>query len=94
MAVTPVMTARAAMAGSHRSRGHCGRENKRRHTSKNPYFHRNLLSHFNRSQRLWFRFGFDRRQRIAMDHFLEAAQPLIDRDQFDNGAPRVDEILE
>jgi hypothetical protein len=50
MAVTPVMTARAAMVGSHRSRRHCGRKNKCRRTSENLSSHRNLPFRVNRSQ--------------------------------------------
>jgi hypothetical protein len=61
MAVTPVMAARAAMVGSHRARGHCGGKNKRSGGYENLSSHRNLPFRVNRSQRLRFRFGFDRR---------------------------------
>ena len=71
MAVTPVMAARAAMVGSYRSRGHRGGENKRRRACENLSCHRNLPFRVNRSQRLRFRFGFDRRQRVAVNGGLE-----------------------
>src|SRR4051794_17258646 len=38
--------------------------------------------------------ALDRRQRIALDPGFETAQALVDRDQLDDGAPRVDQILE
>src|ERR1700736_6647894 len=46
------------------------------------------------SQRLWLRPCLDRRQRLAADPGLKTPQPLIDRNQFDDRAPGVDEILE
>src|SRR5271169_5585205 len=46
------------------------------------------------SQRHRLHLRLDRRQRLIMDLGLEAAQSLIDREQVDNGAPGIDEILE
>src|ERR1700692_1770421 len=45
------------------------------------------------SQRLWLRPCLNRRQRFATDLGLKTPQPLIDRNQFDNRAPRIDKIL-
>src|SRR5882762_9831397 len=45
------------------------------------------------SQRLWLRPCLNRRQRFAADLGLKTSQPLVDRNQFDNRAPRVDKIL-
>src|ERR1700761_2312103 len=45
-------------------------------------------------QGLWLCFRLDRWQRIAANLGLEAAQALIDRNQFDDRAPGIDEILE
>src|SRR5580704_14118831 len=41
----------------------------------------------------WIRLCFDGRHRLTMKLGLKAPQSLIDRDQFDDRAPRVDEIL-
>ena len=45
------------------------------------------------SQRLWLRPCLNRRQRFATDLGLKTPQSLIDRNQFDDRAPRVDKIL-
>ena len=45
------------------------------------------------SQRPWFRPCLNRRQRFATDLGLKTTQPLIDRNQLDDRAPRVDKIL-
>src|ERR1700758_1279763 len=46
-----------------------------------------------RRLRGWLPLGLDRWQWLTVDLCLKTAQPLIDRDQFDDRAPRVDEIL-
>src|ERR1700692_1840827 len=46
------------------------------------------------SQRQWLRLCLDRGERLATDLGLKGPQPLIDRDKFDDRAPRVDKILE
>src|SRR5579863_2234327 len=51
-------------------------------------------SRFPLRERLRFDLPFDRRQGIAMDHGLEAAQTLINRNQLNDRAPGVNEILE
>jgi hypothetical protein len=93
MVVTPVMAARASMVGSHRARHHCGGKNKRRRACENLVSHRNLPFRVNRSQRLRFRLAFDRRQRLVVEGSLKGTQPLLDRDQVDDGAPGIDQIL-
>src|ERR1700730_5244371 len=45
------------------------------------------------SQRHRLRLCLNRRQRLASDLGLEGAQSLIDRNQFDDRAPRIDEVL-
>ena len=46
-----------------------------------------------RGSRGWLLLGLDRRQRLPVELCPKTPQSLIDRDQFDDRAPRVDEVL-